>query len=240
MTEILDRCIRYLLDIVFPNRCPFCGKFIPWNVYICEECSSELSMANDFICRKCGKRKCVCELPRQYDMTLASLFYNEKPVRKAIIDFKNTGDENIAGFTADDIAYHMEKENIPAPYAVIPVPMGKKKQRKRGHNQAEILARCIGRRLGIPVINNILFKFDTDDEQHSHGREEREERVKTLFYAGKDISLAGKTVFLCDDVMTTGATLNECAELLKGLGAVSVIAAVCAVTETTTTAEEGN
>ena len=118
----------------------------------------------------------------------------------------------------------MAKQDI-----VVPVPMGKKKQKRRGHNQAELFARCIGRYLEIPVKNDILYKYDTRDEQHSHSARERSERVKGLFYT-KNTDLSGMRVIICDDVMTTGSTVNECARLLKAIGAESVIAAVCAVT----------
>ncbi len=238
MTEILDRCGRYLSDIFFPNRCPFCGKFIMWNEYVCRDCDEKLERADDVICRKCGRRECMCDKPHEYDMVFAALFYNKKTIRKAIVEFKLIGDENIARYAAEDIACHMDQENIPKPDFVVPVPMGRKKQRRRGHNQAAIFAKCLGKRLGVPVRNDIIFKYDTKDEQHAYGREERKERVKILFFT-KNVPLDGKTVCLCDDVMTTGSTLNECAALLKALGAVSVIAAVCASAEIKTSMEEG-
>lgn len=228
MTAI-DKCKAFLLDVIFPNRCPFCGDFIMWDKHICGKCEETLQNANDVICRKCGKYKCVCGNDIQYDMSFASFFYNEGSVSNAIHRFKETGEINIAEYTVKDIALHMRRENILKADAVVPVPMGRKKQRKRGHNQAELLARCISKELVIPVRKDILFKYDTRDEQHQHSAEARQERVKTLFYAG-NADISGMTVMLCDDVMTTGATINECAGLLKKLGAECVISAVCAVT----------
>ena len=228
MTAI-DKCKAFLLDIVFPNRCPFCGDFIMWDKHICDRCEETLQNANDIICRKCGKDKCICGGELNYDMAFATFIYNDKSVRSAILNFKNRGEMNIAEYAVNDIALRIEKENIPVPDIIVPVPMSRKKQRKRGHNQAELLAKCIGKSLDRPVRGDILFKYDTRDEQHQHGAEERHERVKTLFYAGK-ADLSGMTVMLCDDVMTTGATINECAGLLKQLGAECVISAVCAVT----------
>lgn len=228
MTAI-NKCKAFLLDVVFPNRCPFCGDFIMWDKHICGRCEETLQNANDIICRKCGKDKCICSEKLNYDMAFATFIYNEKSVRSAILNFKLTGEMNIAEYAVKDIALRMGKENIPVPDIIVPVPMGRKKRRKRGHNQAELLAKCIGKNLNRPVRGDILFKYDTKDEQHQHGAEERHERVKTLFYTGK-ADLSGMTVMLCDDVMTTGATINECAGLLKQLGAECVISAVCAVT----------
>lgn len=236
MTAI-SKCKAFLLDIVFPNRCPFCGDFIMWDRHICVKCDEKLIKANDTICRKCGYDKCVCGKAVHYDTAFASFFYNEEFVSSAIYSFKETGEMNIAEYTVNDIVLRMKRENISKPDIIVPVPMSRKKRRKRGHNQAELLARCIGKTLDRPVRSDILFKYDTKDEQHLHSAEERKERVKTLFYSGK-VDLSGMTVMLCDDVMTTGATINECALLLKQLGAESVISAVCAVTRLEKTLSE--
>lgn len=232
-----DRCKAFLLDIFFPNRCPFCGNFIMWYERICDDCEENLQKANDMICRKCGHDKCVCGENINYDTAFATFFYNDELVSGAIYDFKKTGGTNLAEYTAKDIALRIKMEKLPVPDIIVPVPMGRKKRRRRGHNQAELLAECIGKRLDIPVYCNILFKYDTKDEQHLHGARERQERVKSLFYARK-ADLSGITVMLCDDVMTTGATIGECAGLLKQLGAESVISAVCAVTRLEKTLSE--
>lgn len=239
MTGKLEKCKAFLLDIIFPNRCPFCGSFIMWNEFICKACDENIEKANDAVCRSCGKRKCVCGSGNtDIDMVFASFFYNDSAVKNAVMSLKLRGEINIAAYTAKDIAFRMEKENIPKPDMIVPVPMGRKKQRKRGYNQAELLAEQIGRYLGVPVDKNILFKYDTKEEQHNFGMKSREERVKGLFYKNDDADLSGKRVLICDDVMTTGATLNECSVLLKSLGAVHTAAAVCAVTELNTTLGE--
>lgn len=230
MTGSAGKFRAFITDIFLPNRCPFCGKFITWDRLACEQCDKTVPRANDKICRHCGKRSCICGSDINYDMAFASFFYNEEPVRNSIYRFKTIGDTNIAEYAAEDIASFMEKENIPKPDMIIPVPMGRKKRRKRGFNQAELFASCIGKRLDTPVNKNILYKIDTKDEQHNYGRDVREKRVKGLFMA-EEADLSGMTVMICDDVMTTGATINECSRLLKELGAGYVISAVCAVTE---------
>lgn len=226
----LEKIKAFLLDIVFPNRCPFCDRFISWDSCVCEKCRGELMRANGVICRKCGDYPCVCgKSELEYDMAFGSFFFRDENVGRAVYRFKHTGEDNIAAAAAEDFAERLKAENIPKPDMVVPVPMGKKKRRRRGHNQAELFAGRIGRRLGIPVRNDILYKYDTKDEQHRYGAKERRERVKRLFYT-KRADLSGMTVAVCDDVMTTGSTINECAMLLKNLGAERVISVVCAVT----------
>lgn len=230
----LDSCKAFMLDILFPNRCPFCSEFIRWDRFICESCRKKLTSTNGLICRHCGSVACLCGKEDKilwYDAVFGSFFFDDENVNVggAIYRFKHTGEENIAAAAAEELYQRLTAEGAEKQDIVVPVPMGKKKQRQRGHNQAEIFARCIGRYLGIPVKSDILYKYDTKDEQHAHSASERSERVAGLFYA-ESADLSGMRVIICDDVMTTGATINECARLLKDLGAESVIAAVCAVT----------
>lgn len=220
----------FALDILFPSRCPFCGEFIMWNELCCGVCKNSLASANDIICRKCGQDKCRCNKESYaFDMVYGSYFFDEKLVTNAVYRFKHEGERNIAELSAADIAEHMKADNTPMPDFIVPVPMGRRKRIARGHNQAELFGKSLGKVLGIPMRRDILFKHDTKDEQHKHTENERRERVKTLFYGGSD-NLSGKRILLCDDVMTTGSTLSRCAEILKDAGAESVIAAVCAVT----------
>ncbi|MDE6133192.1 MAG: double zinc ribbon domain-containing protein, partial [Oscillospiraceae bacterium] len=164
-----DKCKAFLLDVIFPNRCQFCGDFIKWDKHICGKCEETLRNANDIICRKCGKGKCICGMGQlNYDRAFAAFIYNEELVSNAIYRFKKTGEMNIAEYAVNDIVLHIKRESISVPDIIVPVPMGKKKRRRRGHNQAELLAKCIGKNLDRPVRGDILFKYDTKDEQHLH------------------------------------------------------------------------
>ncbi len=228
--EIINSVKLYILDILFPNRCPFCEGFIKWNELCCKDCEDKTVFANDVICRSCGQEQCRCgKVSYCFDRVYAAFFFDGDGVRDAIYRFKHEGGSNLAELAARDCAAHMSSENVPKPDIIVPVPMGRKKRRKRGHNQAEIFGKCLSNGLDIPIRRDILFKYDTDDEQHRHTESERKERVRELFRKG-EADLSGKNVLLCDDVMTTGSTLSECASILKDMGAESVIAAVCAVT----------
>lgn len=220
----------WALDILFPSRCPFCGDYIMWNELCCGACRDTLASANDVICRKCGNDKCCCDKENYaFDMVYGSYFFDEPPVKSAVYRFKHEGEGGLADLSAADIAERMKAEKTPLPDFIVPVPMGRKKRIARGHNQAELFGKSLSRALGIPMRRDLVFKYDTKDEQHFHTEKERRERVKDLFYGGNE-NLSGKRILLCDDVMTTGSTLNRCAEILKDAGAESVIAAVCAVT----------
>lgn len=229
----LKNCKAYILDIVFPNRCPFCNEIIKWNKQLCDHCRSKLIPACEQICHKCGNYNCVCGEGKNYDNAYAALFFDDENVSDAIYEFKRIGMYNLAEYTAEIVCKYIDKADL-----VVGVPMGKRKQRSRGHNQADILAKCIGEHLDIPFAKKLLYKIDTQEEQHHFSEAERKKRVKDLFY-GSNADLKGKIVVLCDDVMTTGSTLNQCAGLLKEMGADKVIVCVCAVTRLEKSQEEG-
>ena len=220
----MKNCKAWILDMMFPNRCPFCSEIIMWNKYVCDECRSKLVNACDVICHKCGGAPCSCSNSNKFDSAYAAVFFDDENVSDAIYDFKQIGMSNLAEYTAEIVCKYIDEADL-----VCSVPMGKNKLRSRGHNQADILAECIGERLNIEFCKNLLYKIDTKEEQHYFNEEERAERVKDLFYKSS-ADLTGKTIILCDDVMTTGSTLNRCAELLKEMGADKIVVCVCAVT----------
>ncbi len=231
--KVLKKCKAFVLDIFFPNRCPFCNEVIRWDKLVCDDCRSDLVVANEKICHKCGNLHCACDTAKNYDNAYAAVFFDDNNVSNAVYDFKRTGMSNLAEYTAEIVCPCIDEADL-----VVSVPMSKRKQRRRGHNQADILAKCIGECLDIPFADNLLYKIDTKEEQHLFSEEERKERVKNLFYSG-DTDLSGKTVVICDDVMTTGSTIDFCAGLLKKMGADKVIVCVCAVTRFDKSQEEG-
>jgi competence protein ComFC len=105
---------------------------------------------------------------------------------------------------------------------IIPVPLHKRRQRERGFNQAEAVAREIGKRSGIAVARKILRKTRNAPPQTSLERDDRANNVRDAFAVVGKEAIAGKVILLVDDVYTTGATLGACARILHQEGAVEV------------------
>ncbi|MPN63343.1 hypothetical protein SDC9_211101 [bioreactor metagenome] len=107
---------------------------------------------------------------------------------------------------------------------VVPVPLHRRRLRKRGYNQSELLARHICKREGLRLEAGALRRIkDTTSQTHKH----KQERMKNVFAAFVVVSpdaVKDKTILLIDDVITTGATLGECALMLKHYGAKRVYA----------------
>lgn len=107
---------------------------------------------------------------------------------------------------------------------LLPVPMHPVRQRLRGYNQSERLARVLSRELGIPQANNLLLRRRSTRPQVGLDREARQINLRAAFTVPNPEIVAGKALLLVDDVSTTGSTLHECAHSLKSAGAKSVYA----------------
>ena len=105
--------------------------------------------------------------------------------------------------------------------------MSEQSRRKRGYNQAEIIASEISEKLRIPVADNLLVKQDTVSSQHYLNRTDRMKNISAIKLKHR-LNLAGRNIILCDDVITTGSTVNRCAQLLKASGAGKILLAAAA------------
>ncbi len=107
---------------------------------------------------------------------------------------------------------------------ILPVPLYKKKQRQRGYNQSELLARELAKLRNLPLDTTSLIRSRNTPSQTKLGREGRLQNMSGAFSCVNPAAVKGKIVLLIDDVATTGATLEGCAEALKAAGAKKVIA----------------
>ncbi len=216
---------KYILDIFYPNRCPCCGDFIRWDKLTCGKCHRELEPVYDKICKKCGKEICICSEEIFYDRAV-SLFRYEKLAKEGILAMKRSENKNFGEYAGKMISeilnsdYHGENFDF-----IIPVPMSVRSFMKRGFNQAEVIAKEISESFSIPLRNDILYKDNVSSSQHFLGRAERFRSISAI--KSHDADLRGKKVILCDDIITTGSTVNRCAMLLKEKGAESIML-VCA------------
>lgn len=222
-----------LLDIVFPNKCPLCSEAVYWKNYCCDKCFDKglwIRYDKGDICRCCGHYVCRCyNIERVYDSCYSAGFYSES-VREAVIALKYECSTNAAEIFAEMIYRQMLHDGNTDYDFIVPVPMNERKQRKRGYNQAEILAERLSARLGTEIRNDLLIHSYSRSSQHDRTAEERAEFAEKEYYTADNVHINGGKILLCDDVLTTGSTINRCAYLLKEAGAGLVTAAVCAVT----------
>jgi ComF family protein len=109
------------------------------------------------------------------------------------------------------------------------VPLHKSRHRERGFNQSEIVAQEISKLTGLYVLKNALKRKKNTKDQTNLSPQQREENVKGAFVVTQPDMINGKNIILVDDVITTGATLSECARMLKQAGAEKILGMTIAV-----------
>jgi ComF family protein len=112
----------------------------------------------------------------------------------------------------------------------VPVPLHNIRRRERGYNQSELLARVISGQTGIPCLAKGLVRRKYTEAQATLGKEDRLQNIRGAFSVKRNHMFDGKNIILIDDVVTTGATVNECAGVLSDAGATQVLCLTAART----------
>ena len=212
--------IRFLLDLLYPPRCVLCHGFLPDSREpVCNGCASGF-MGREPRCRQ-GKH---------YSRCLAPFSYTE-PVRGSIHRYKFGDCRFYAGFYADSMAAVLCQEPHFAADLVTWVPVSKKRRRRRGYDQAELLAKALAKRLEVPAVSCLVKLRDNPAQSGIRDRDERKKNVSGVYAPNPAADIAGKSILLVDDVITTGATVEECSKVLRKSGASGVFCAAAAMTD---------
>lgn len=229
----MRQAFNRLLTALFPNRCELCGTVIEPDKTRCEECEA-LKMIEGKICNKCGRetKRCVCSKQNfspDYKAFCAPYYFEGSP-RNGVYRLKNDGFAELAPAMAKSIknAIDVRFKNIEFD-CVTYVPMDKRRKRKRGYNQSELLAKALAGELGTEF-DGLIYKNRRTRPQRKSTAKQRRANLYGAFdvIEGKDVR--NKTVLVVDDVKTTGSTLSEVAFTLKDEGA-TVYAAAFTVTK---------
>lgn len=227
----------FLLRLLFPERCIFCERVLPFGEkWICEACSLQEKYLTGDICMKCGKQLLEEEeeycpdckrIPHKFRRGIA--LYQYPLVAPALYRFKYGGKKKYASFFGEEISKYMEE--ILRDWKVqgiVPVPMYRKKQRKRGYNQAQCLAREIGRRLCLPVYDGLVIRSRNTVPMKNLNPEQRRNNLKNAFHI-VPIGVKLDNIVIVDDIYTTGSTVDSIAELLIAYGVKNVYVITLAI-----------
>lgn len=201
-------------DWLFPPRCPYCNRVISAKEWACE------------VCRK----KIIIEYAEVllYKSHCTAPFYYKDPVKSAILKFKFGNRPDLGIQLAMCMKDAIERQYKQPFDWVACVPLTKRKTRKRGYNQAEVLAKQLGKQMRLSY-KPLLTKVVDNRPQHKLHKKDRQKNVHGVYAVNKKFDVNGKHVLLIDDICTTGATLSECAYTLKQAGAASVYCAAFAI-----------
>jgi ComF family protein len=190
--------------------------------WLCGRCRSRIRRLEEPLCRRCGaevesaRSDCGCRARLKSLSRLRSAAAYEGPLEIALQRFKYHGWRRLAGPLALLVAERVVVEGVSAPWAVA-VPLHSSRQRQRGFNQSELLARELRRRLLLAKPPGELVRTRPTPPQVGHDRRWRLDNVKDAF-AWRGSPLNASSILLIDDVATTGATLEACAAALRAAG----------------------
>ena len=237
--SLIKMCLRVMeifKEAIFPSNiyCICCGEAIaPSMIYsLCGGCLKNLRWANHANCDKCGKPlqegywRNLCTDCREtdflFDRGYSCVEYGmyEKMMLK---DYKYHSRPYLGDKLAWIMADRLEPEEIRADW-ILPVPMERSKERKRGYNQAALMARGLSRRMGIPWEKDLLLRHRKTRVMNNLSPSDRRENVQGAFSlkSGRADLVRGRKILLVDDIYTTGSTLNECSRILLDAGAEEV------------------
>ncbi len=222
-----------LLDLLFPRRCPVCDKPVPFGDMVCPECSGHPKRIKEPFCLKCGRPAAeeeeYCSACREKEHSFdcgRSLFFYPTVVT-AMYRMKNDGRQEYADYFSAELAKGLGRWILSIrPQVLIPVPMHPEKQKKRGYNQAELIARGLGKRLGFDIDAALVTRASATAAAKRMGEQERAAALKKAFKITRN-SVKWTKVLIVDDIFTTGATVDAVASVLREKG-VKEISFVCA------------
>jgi ComF family protein len=232
-------------DYIFPKKCVVCRK--PGS-YLCENCFSYLSFEPKSLCLPCNQPSFNnlthprCKRKYAIDGCFSALSYN-KTVQKLIYNFKYKPYLTDLKTVLADLFHESIIQNeqfmkliVDGSCLMVPIPLSSSRFRKRGYNQAEILAKELSKKFNFPV-QNLLSRTKETKTQVGMTNLQRKLNVKDVFEiinppsasSGNGSRSSGSkrfrkncSIFLVDDVVTTGSTLSEAAKILKKAGAKKV------------------
>ena len=194
--ESFGKEIMNILDIIFPRRCPLCDEVIPPDGKICPECIGNAELVQEPVCKRCGKpignaRKEYCgdcDRKKHFFDSGKAVFVYQGAVQHSLYRFKYANRREYAAFYG-----------------------------KMACIQAELFAKEIGKRTGIPVETKLLYRCINTRPQKELNDQERKKNLKKAFTIAQNIVQLRK-VLLVDDIYTTGSTVDAAAECLKVSG----------------------
>lgn len=231
-----------MLQLLFPRVCPVCGKTLSGafggnreeNPYICPGCHEKLPFPKGSRCLLCSRvlqdeqaEYCPdCARSRPWFDQGISLLLHEDPAKQILYELKYSNKRDHADMlgweAARQLADFIRRWD---PQVILPVPLHRKRERQRGFNQAEVLAKRLSfylaeQQIHLPVKSGLLIRTAYTRAQKELDPEERRRNLRGAF--SLSCALPYKKVLLADDIYTTGATLSECARVLKEAGAQQV------------------
>ncbi|HET6308561.1 MAG TPA: double zinc ribbon domain-containing protein [Rhodopila sp.] len=227
---------RRTLDLLLPPRCAACDEAVAVQGQLCAGCFGRTNFISDPCCLRCGvpfasaeqggpERLCpACrEHPPVFRHARAALRYDDQ-ARRLILPLKHGDRLELAAILAPMMLRAGARLLAHGGEVLVPVPLHRRRLFHRRYNQAAVLAFAVGRLSGRPVVPDALVRTRRTAPLGDKSPEERAREVAGSFALRRSRAdrIAGRSVLLVDDVITSGATANACAAVLLAAGALTV------------------
>ena len=211
--ELWEAVIYFL----FPPRCPVCKEIVDKRYQLCEKCAEKI-LRSDY----------SKDAPAQIEKVLRVTKYRDglQPLLHKLKFDNNLDVLPALKKILDDVAENKEVLKLLSGINfAVPVPLHEERFKERGFNQTEKIFEDFLSKKNIPL-RKILIRRVATPKLYKFGKAERQEILKGVFAAVEPVDLRGQKILIVDDIFTTGTTVNECAKVLKSLGAenISVLA----------------
>lgn len=211
-----------ILDLIYPRRCPVCQDIVPEQKLICPECQKKLPYVRQPRCMKCGKSVDTmeqeycgdCQRIKKHYKRGYPVFVYAAPVKQGVMAMKYQNRREYAGFYSQEMLrlFGAEWRELRLD-GIIPIPIHSHRLRRRGYNQAELLAKPVSCQLQVPLYNKLLVRsIDTLPQKELDDKERMKNLKKAFLFRENAVEL--KKVLLVDDIYTTGSTIEACTEVL--------------------------
>ena len=211
------RFLKWLGRLLFPPKCLLCGKVLG---------RDELDLCKT--CRIHGPEHPDSKIKHPYLDSWLAMWYYEGDVRHSLLRYKFYGKRGFAKGYGRLLAMRLLREREGQYDLITWVPISRLRKLKRGYDQVELLARAIGRELGAEPVRCLRKCRHNPPQSGIKGKAERRANVLGVYEPVEPENFRGRRVLLLDDILTTGATMGECARVLLTAGATQIHAAAIA------------
>lgn len=209
------KIVDWFLDLLYPPRCIFCRKLLKdGEKGLCCKCEAISRKLKADSCRRDIKNIRLCVFPFKY----------KDEVRESLLRYKFSQAAAYGPVYADFIAKSIDENGISCDI-ISWVPLHKHRLRERGYDQSEIIARALAKKLGVPCVGLLEKKTNNKRQSTIDDSNERKRNVSGVYRCAARGELRGKSVLLIDDIVTSGATISECAAVLRNSGCNEIYAA---------------
>lgn len=213
------KLMQWMAALLFPPKCTLCGRLLS---------KEETDLCHS--CRRDTPEHAKSKLNIPFIAQWTALWYYEGNVRESILRYKFRNARSYADVYGRLLAMKLLREDMEFDLLTW-VPISTKRLRKRGYDQVELLAYAVGRELDIQPVRLLKKVRNNPPQSELKTRAERRANIKNAYRAENEDILRGKRILLLDDIITTGASAEECGRILMTAGAKNVICAAIAAAD---------